>query len=523
MMANATQNPQKIKCINPATLEVFKEVEATDPKVVPSIVDAARSASKMWGNIPYRERAAYILRARQYLLSHIDEFARAITLDNGKPLVEALTAEIFPSADLMSYFASNGERFLKSKDVDIDIWRLFGRKSSIEYVPLGVVGIISPWNYPFSIPVGTVVAALLAGNSVVLKPSSATAYVGKKIEEMFEAAGLPKHVFNHIAGSSEVGEALVNSRPDKIFFTGSTVVGTRIMEMCSKHLIPCNLELGGKDAMVVLNDAHIEHASSAAVWGAFTNAGQCCASIERVYVAKSVSEEFIEMVTKKTKTLRVGNGLDPSTDIGPLTTKTQLDIVKNQVEDAIKKGGKVLVGGRSLEEKGGWFYEPTVLTNLHSSSLCLREETFGPLMPIVVFEDEEEMLKLVNDTPYGLNCYIWSKDTKKAKRLARSMRAGTVCINECVYTHAIPATPWGGVGASGFGRTHGEIGFKEMLVPLHIHTNRITHFKDIWWYHYSEELYTRLKKITPHLSGRLTSKLMAIPGLIAGIFKCRKI
>lgn len=500
-----------IKCINPATLEEFASVPITSPAKVIELVGKARSVRPAWSRLSYKQRAAYLLRARDHLLTNIDDFARAITIDNGKPLLESLTAEIYPIADLIYYFAHNTEKILRKRSIPIGVWRLLGRSSVLEYQPQGVIGIISPWNYPFSIPVGTAVMALMAGNCVVLKPSSSTAYVGQKIEEMFLAAGLPEHTFIHVPGTSLTGQALLESPVNKIFFTGSTNVGHNVMNICSRRLTPCNLELGGKDAMIVMKDADIEHASSAAVWGAFTNAGQCCASVERVYVHKDISEKFIELVVEKTSRLKIGNGLEPDTDIGPLTTKSQLDTVLRHVEDARMKGAEILTGGERPAGLKGYFYKPTIITNVDQTFECVHEETFGPLMPIMTFDDDQQAIRYANDTPYGLNAYIWSQNLKKARLLASYLKCGTVCINECVYTHALPQTPWGGVSGSGFGRTHGTDGLKEMVNLHHVHTNRSTRYEDVWWYRYNANLYESFKKLTRLMTGCACSKLRAIP------------
>jgi len=462
----------------------------------------------------FASRAEYLLRARKYLLNNIDDFAKAITIDNGKPLIESLTAEIYPVAELIYYFAKNSQRILKPKRINIGIWQMMGRFSKLHHHPHGVVGIISPWNYPFSIPVGSAIMALMAGNCVLLKPSSSTAYVGQKIEELFKAAGLPEHTFTHIPGPSRTGQALLDSPVNKIFFTGSTEVGRQVMNTCSRRLTPCNMELGGKDPLIVFPDANIEHASSAAVWGSFTNGGQCCASVERIYVHDDIAESFIEKVVEKTNRLIVGNGLEPDTDVGPLTTEAQLKIVEEHVRDAHSRGATIRTGGERVEDLKGNFFKPTVLTGIDHSFDCVHDESFGPLMPIMTFNDERKVIHLANDTPFGLSAYIWSKDTKHARSVAQQLHCGTVAINECVYTHALPQTPWGGIASSGVGRTHGEIGLKEMVFPHHIHTNFCTHFKDIWWFHYNRRLYKGFKKLTRLMTGSWFGKLRALPTFI---------
>ena len=512
---------EKIKCVNPATLNPFAEVEITPPSKVIEYATKARAAFPIWNRLSFEARAKYLLRAREYLLDNIDSFAEAITLDNGKPLLESITAEIYPIADLIYYFAKNSERILKNKRVCLGIWHLLGRSSSLKYQPYGVIGIISPWNYPFSIPVGAVVMALMAGNCVLLKPSSATAFVGKKIEELFKAISLPEFTFTHIPGTAKTGQALLESPIDKIIFTGSTDVGHHIMEFCSKKIMPLSLELGGKDPMIVMPDANLEHAASGAVWGAFTNAGQCCASIERVYVHESIADEFIERVRKKTVALKVGPGNDPSSDIGPLTTEAQLKTVKQHVADAVKNGANILTGGQQPKDLKGWFFEPTIITDIDHSVACVHEETFGPLMPIMKYQTEEQVIKWANDTPYGLNAYIWTGNIRAGKRLSTKLKCGTVAINEAVYTHALSQTPWGGRGASGFGRTHGEAGLKEYVNLQHIHINRCTHFKDIWWYKYSAELLSVFKNLSRTMTGGIAGKIRSMPLFIQTLLKKR--
>jgi len=500
-----------LKCINPATLEEFAEVKITQPNFVQGVVEKARKAQPEWAALSFSQRAKYLLRAREYLLKHIDDFAESITLDNGKPLTESLTAEIYPVADLIYYFAKNTKKLLKPKGICLGIWHLLGRFSKMTYQPYGVIGMISPWNFPFSIPVGTTVIALMAGNTVVLKPSSSTAYVGQKIEELFRAAGLPEGVFNHIPGTSKTGEALLDTNVDKIFFTGSTNVGHHVMDKCAESLTPCNLELGGKDPMIVLKDANIEHASSAAVWGSFTNAGQCCASVERVYVHEDIADKFINLVVGKTSHLKIGLGTDPRTEVGPLTTESQLKIVESQVKDAKKRGARIPIGGERPTSLKGYFYKPTVITNVTREFDCVKDESFGPIMPILTFKHTKDAVKHANDSPYGLNAYIWTKNIKEGKKIASKLKCGTVAINECVYTHALPQTPWGGVKKSGYGRTHGQIGLMSVVNPLHIHANHCTHFKDIWWYNYNENLFKTFKHLAKLMTGGIFKKILALP------------
>lgn len=502
---------------NPATLEEIGRIEETSEQKVKEYTSKAKAAFPGWARLSFKERAAYILKARQYLLDNIDDFAQTITKDNGKPVTESISAEIFPICDLLRWAALNAEKILSRKNLLIGVFNLLGRTSTLGHQPLGVIGIISPWNYPFSIPVGTAAMALMAGNTVVLKPSSATALVGKKIEEMFEAAGLPEFVFKVVHGGSATGEALLNSSVDKIVFTGSVGIGRHVAEVCARRLLPCTLELGGKDPAIITENADLENAASGVVWGAFTNAGQCCASIERLYVHQKVADKFIEMVVEKTKKLRIGNGLDPNTDVGPMTTLAQLQTVEAHVEEARGRGAKILCGGKRVGP--GYFFEPTVITGVDQTFSCVTEETFGPTLPIIVYEDDMQAVRFANDSQFGLNAYIWSKDIREAQKMARQIRAGTVVINNSVYTHAIPQTPWGGVKHSGLGRTHSAWGFYDLVNLHHIHTNRFTFIKDFWWYPYSAKLIENLKGLSGTLTGCLCSKICALPHLLKALLQ----
>jgi succinate-semialdehyde dehydrogenase/glutarate-semialdehyde dehydrogenase len=510
----------QIISINPATLEEIGRFPITTDQKVIEYVSEARAACPMWHRMGFEKRAMYLLRAREYLLDHIDDFARAITLDNGKPLVEALAAEIYPVADLIFYFVHHAERLLRPFNVPIGVWNLLNRKSRISFQPLGVVGVISPWNYPFSIPAGEVAMALLCGNSVLLKPSSSTPLVGQKIAEMFEAARLPEGVFTLVQGDSGTGNALVESHVDKILFTGSLDVGKHIMTKCAERMTPLVLELGGKDPMVVRADADLDCATSGAVWGAFTNSGQCCASVERVYVHESIFDMFVEMALQKTKRLRQGNGMDPAVDVGPMTTLSQLQAVEVHVEEAKQRGATIHCGGQRNQNLPGYFFPPTILTGVDHSFRCVREETFGPLMPIMPFADDRQAIQLANDTPYGLTASIWSKDIKTAKEMALEIRAGTVMINDCVFTHALCQTPWGGRKASGFGRSHSRFGLQELVTIHHIHTNKMFR-KDFWWYPYSATMIRSLARLTKRLTGNLFSKISALPSFFK-IFRMKK-
>lgn len=475
--------------INPATLEVIDKVPLDDEETVAKKVERAYRAFPNWSGLDFEQRAEIVSKAGQIILDEIDEIATLITKEQGKPLVEAITADIMISVDLISLYSKRGKDLIRDYDIPLHLFRFF-KSSRICPRPLGVVAVIAPWNYPFSIPMSGIVFALLAGNTVVFKPASETSLIGLKIKEIFDKAGTPPGVLEVTVTRGAVAEKYLCAPPiRKVIFTGSTEIGKRILKKCAENIIPAVVELGGKDPMIVLEDADLEAASNGAVWGAFTNAGQVCASVERVYVHEKIAKEFIEMVVEKTKKIRVGNGLDPNTDMGPLVSESQLKTVSEHVTDAVQRGAKVLTGGMKIEGLPGYFYAPTVLTNVDHSMVCMREETFGPTMPIMTFKTEDEAIRLANDSVYGLTASVWTKDLKRGERIARRIEAGTVTINDHAVGYAITETPWQGMKESGLGRSHSDEGFKEFLFPQHINIEQISIRNKPWNYPYSKEKY----------------------------------
>lgn len=497
---------------NPATGKEIARIKTFSPAEVLAAVEASRAVWQVWRITPFAERSRIVMRAREIILEEMDEIARLISDEMGKPVAEGFSAEIVPVLDLMQYFARKTEKLLKPRKVDIGLLGLMGRTSKIVYQPLGVVAIISPWNFPFSIPLGEVVMALMAGNTVVLKPSELTPLVGKKIAEIFEKAGLPKDVLQVVTGDGRTGAALVDAAPDKIMFTGSVETGKKIAENAAKSLTPVVLELGGKDPMIVFADADLEKASSAAVWGAFTNSGQACSSVERLYVEQTVAAKFTELVVKKTQALRQSVGSEETTDVGSMITEDQLKIVEDHVRDFLLSGAEILTGGERNSKFEGTFFEPTVITGADNSMRGMREETFGPTLPIAVFEDEKEAVSLANDTDFGLTASVWTGDISKGKRVAEKIRAGTVTVNEVLYTHGIGQTPWGGFKNSGYGRTHGLEGLMELVAPQHIHVNRFTFVPDVWWFGYSKNAIETFRTMARTFSsGSVLKSIKMIP------------
>ena len=489
--AGANNERREIVSYDPATGAEVGRAPLCSRGEVERAVGRARAAQKSWAALSYRERALVVLRARQIALQEMEEIAGLIARESGKPVAEAVAMEIVPTLDLMRYFARQTARLLRDEKIDLGQYKLLGRSSRVVYKPLGVVGIISPWNFPWAIPAGEVVMALMAGNAAVLKPSELTPLTGLKLADVFGRAGLPEGLLEVVTGDGSTGAALVEAGVDKIMFTGSVATGRRVAEAAARLLTPVVLELGGKDPMVVFEDAELSSAASAAVWGAFANSGQACASVERCYVHESVAEAFTSRVVELTRRLRQDLGTaEAGADVGAMSSERQLLTVEEHVKEAVARGARVLAGGgRAASEQlaRGYFFEPTVLANVDHTMRLMREETFGPVLPLMTFKTEDEAVALANDSVFGLTASVWTRDLARGRRVAERVEAGTVMINEVLYTHGLAQTPWGGVKQSGLGRTHGRLGLLEMVAPRHVHTNRLARFPDLWWFNYTPE------------------------------------
>ncbi len=507
---------------DPATGEEIGRTALMNADDVVASVQFARTAQPAWAALSYDERARYVLRARELVLAQTEEIANLVSRETGKPPVEAISMEIVPTLDLMNYFARNTEALLKRQKIDIGQYGLMGRSSYIFYKPLGVVGIISPWNFPWATPLDEIVMALMAGNAIVLKPSELTSLTAIKIGAIFKEAQLPRGVLEIVTGDGSTGAALVESGVDKIMFTGSVATGKRVAEAAAKRLIPVVLELGGKDPMIVLEDAKLENAARAAIWGAFCNSGQACASIERCYVHESIAQQFIDLVVKETRALRQGQPTAEGIDIGAMTNERQLKIVESHVSDAVKKGARVETGGSRIDGSRGWFHQPTVVTNVDHSMEIMTEETFGPTLPIMTFKTDDEAVALANDSVYGLTAAVFTSDIQRGRDLAERIDAGTVMVNEVVYTHAVAQTPWGGVKQSGYGRTHGRLGLLEMVTPQHIHANTIPGLPDVWWFRYTKEAGKLFRGFARRFTtGSVLSASPLLPQIIRRLFERR--
>jgi acyl-CoA reductase-like NAD-dependent aldehyde dehydrogenase len=477
---------RKIVSVNPATGEVLGELECAGDGKVEAAVERARTAQPGWAELGLRKRIAVLREFQTKLHAKKSEIAAAITREAGKPLAEALVTEVLVVLDAARFLIDNAWALLRDEPVPHGNLATKLKSGFLVREPHGVIGIISPWNYPFSIPATEALAALVAGNAVVLKPSELTPLAALELASLLHAAGVPQDVFQVVIGEGTAGAALLRSPIDKLVFTGSVATGKRIAAAAAERLLPVVLELGGKDPMLVLDDADLDVASSAAVWGAFVNAGQACLSVERCYVHRSLYESFVTACSEKTKQLRVGNGMDAQTDVGPMIRERQLRIVESHVEDAKALGARVLAGGTQLPELGINFYAPTVLAGVSHEMRIMREETFGPVLPIMAFENDDEAVRLANDSEYGLAASVWTRDSRRGERLARRIHAGTVMVNDVISCFGIGEAPHGGVKASGVGRTHGRFGLDEMVRVKYLDIDRMPGMKKVWWHGYGE-------------------------------------
>lgn len=485
-MTTATRTAEIIS-YDPSTGEEIGRTRLMNAFDVTTAVNKARAAQLAWSKLSYQSRAQFIVRARELVLDQIEEIAKLISRETGKPAAEAISMEIVPTLDLMRYFADETQNLLDPRRIGLGQYNLMGRSSYVIYKPLGVVGIISPWNFPWATPLDEVVMALMAGNAVVVKPSELTPLTAVKIGNIFKQAQLPDGLLEIVTGDGSTGAALVDAGLNKIMFTGSVNTGKRVAEAASKHLTPVVLELGGKDPMIVLEDADLENAARAAVWGAFCNSGQACASIERCYVHESIADRFVDLVVKETQLLKQDKASVDQVDVGAMTNERQLQIVENHVSDAIERGARIRAGGHRINDSHGWFHQPTVVTGVDHSMKLMRDETFGPVLPIMTFKTDDEAVRLANDSIYGLTASVFTKDISRGRRLAEQIDAGTVMVNEVVYTHALAQTPWGGVKQSGYGRTHGRLGLLELVSAQHIHVNGVPRVPDVWWFPYTKQ------------------------------------
>ena len=483
---------------NPATQEIIGTLPTMAANQIAEAVAKAAAAQVRWAATPVRDRIRILGRFAELLCDQKDSVAAVISREAGKPEAEAMSTEVLVVLDTVKYLQNHVPAFLKPEPVPHGNPVMKLKSGTLLREPYGVVGIISPWNYPFSLPSIQTLTALVTGNAVVLKPSEFTPYSSLELEKLLRAAALDPDLLQVITGDGAAGAGLLAANIQKVVFTGSVATGKRVAQVAAARLLPVVLELGGKDPMIVLEDADIDVASSAAVWGAFMNAGQTCLSVERCYVQEKIYPTFLEKCVEKTNKLRVGSSQaqpgaavphelgtpEPEIDLGPMIHERQLSIVQSHVDDAIARGARLLAGGKPLTQLGPNFFAPTILADVDHSMKIMREETFGPVLPVRSFKTEDEAVTLANDSDYGLAACIFTNDRKRGEALARRVQAGTVMVNDVLTCFGISEAPHGGIKASGIGRTHGRFGLEEMVWPKYVDSDRMPRMKKLWWYGY---------------------------------------
>src|SRR5881392_1400479 len=486
---------------NPATGQTIGHVPDMGADEVKALVDLARAAQPGWAEMGFEARAKVFYRARKWLVDNRDRVARTIVEETGKTREDAMLAEVLFIADSFGYWAKSAPKLLADEKVKSHSPFMLGRKLMIRYQPRGVIGVIGPWNYPLTNCFGDGIAALAAGNAVIFKPSEITPFSTMLMQECMREAGLPDGVMQVATGRGATGAALIE-HVDYVMFTGSVAIGKKVAAEAARTLTPHSLELGGKDPMIVLKDADLERAANGAVFWAMANGGQICQAVERVYVEEPIYDEFVNKVVEKTRALRQGvPGEAGSVEVGAVTFEPQVEIIEDHMKDAVEKGAKVLVGGKRGAGPGR-FWEPTVVVDVNHSMKLMTDETFGPVLPVMKVRDEDEALRLANDSRYGLNSSVWTKDIAKGERIAAQIEAGSTCVNDAVANYAAQELPFGGVKESGIGVRHSAAGIRKYC---HAHTIVVTRFgmkRELYWYPFTKRNAKILERILVWMYGR---------------------
>jgi acyl-CoA reductase-like NAD-dependent aldehyde dehydrogenase len=481
---NGAPSARRIEVENPATGRVVASVEVVPGERIPELVATARAAQPGWEALGFEARAEVFRRCQKWGVDNSDRVIETIVSETGKAWEDAQLAEVAYVAAAFGFWAKNAEKYLADEKVRTASPFVQGRKLTVRYAPVGVVGVIGPWNYPLTNSFGDAIPAMAAGNAVIVKPSEVTPLSPMLMGEALRECGLPDGVYQVAPGFGDTGAALIDE-VDFVMFTGSTVTGKKVMERAARTLTPVSLELGGKDPMIVCADADLERAANAAVHYSMQNAGQTCISTERVYVEDPIYDRFVDLVTEKVRGLRQGTpGAAGSVDLGAMIHPPQSDIVEAHVQDAVDKGARVLAGGHRRDENGH-YYEPTVLVDVDHDMTCMREETFGPTLPIMKVADTEEALRLSNDSPYGLQASVWTRDVAKGERIARRIEAGAVTVNDAQINYVALELPMGGWKSSGLGSRHGADGIRKYTKKQSLVVTRFAPKRDIHMLPYS--------------------------------------
>jgi acyl-CoA reductase-like NAD-dependent aldehyde dehydrogenase len=499
---------QTIRVRNPATMEFLSELPVTSPGDVAAATRRARQAQAEWQTTSFEDRAKLLRHFRDLLIDNQDRLADIVTSETGKPRADVFGNELFYVCDAIGFWSKSAEKWLKQRKIRPHLLKV--KKVLSIYQPLGVIGIISPWNFPLVLTAGDAVPALMAGNAVIIKPSELTPFTALFVAELAQQTGFPDNLLQVVIGGADTGEALIDN-VDMISFTGSVEVGKHVMRRAADRLIPISLELGGKDPMIILKDADLERAANACVWGALMNCGQVCTSIERVYVEEPIYHTFVGKVVDRVKQLRQGPS-DDEVELGSMSSEEQFKKVIAQVDDAVTKGAKVLTGGRANASFSGLYYEPTVLVDVTHEMSIIQDETFGPVIPIMKVSNADEALRLANDSRYGLDAVVFSRDKVKARQIAQRLYTGTVCINDGLVNYIIPDAPMGGVKDSGFSRRHGPEGIRKYCYQKTIVIDRFGLKKEMPWFPSSRKKTAQMRRMISLLWRSGWRNKVAAPG-----------
>lgn len=501
---------------DPATGEIWKRYPVADEAAVQAAVARARAAQPAWAALTPRVRAGTIEVFVQKLLRRRAEAADIIARENGKPVGEALGVDVGVTLALAEHFARVTPRFLRPR------WRrssmlMAWRKRLMEvHEPIGVIGVISPWNYPMFLPLSSALPALLCGNAVINKPSEWTPGIADLVRECLVESGVPADIYQVVHGAGATGAALI-AGVDKIFFTGSEATGRKVATACAQRLIPCALELGGSDPAIVLADADVQHAASGIAWTRFSNAGQTCVAPKRIFVEAPIYDAFVAALVAAVGKLKVGPGTDESTDIGPMIRPEQRTVIAAQYDDAMERGAKAAL--RVPTPEGECYFSPTILTDVAADSRAMREETFGPLLPVTKVRDADDAIARANDTTQGLSASVWTGDVARGVAVAQRLHAGSVAINDAGTTAGVSDAPHGGFKASGLGKVHGELGMLECVRTKLVMADWFQGWRQPWWFGYSRAQRDSVSAflVLAH-SSQLLDRVRSIPGVLRMVF-----
>ena len=519
--------PETISCRNPATLEKLGDVPVFDNKAVVERVERARRAQARWGQTSFDERRRVLAALLDYVVAHQEEICRICSRDSGKTLVDAMMGEVFPVCEKLRYTIAHGAEDLAPERRRSGV--LAHKAVRVEYPPLGVIGVLCPWNFPFHNVFCPVIPALFAGNAVVVKVSEWTSWSAADFQAIFDevlgACGHDKDLVQIITGAGETGSALVTSGVDKVFFTGSPGNGRKVMAAASETLTPVVLELGGKDPMIICDDADLDQAVGTAMLGVFTACGQMCVAAERLYVFDGVYDEFVRRVEARVRALRQGPPTEDrggQFDVGAMTMPRQLEIIERQVQDALAKGARALVGGKRNAGLAGQFWEPTVLVDVDHTMSIVHEETFGPVMTIVRVRDEEEAIRLANDCAYGLGSSVFTRDRRRAERIARRISAGMTVVNDYGLAYMMQSAPFGGVRISGFGRINGREGLRACCNEKTVVTDKLPLHQGMSFYPIKKATFPLFQNVVSLIYGRgVSTKIKAAGGIAKNLWRMR--